>query len=298
MKPTILMAGMALAGILASAAVASPTSELAGRAAALRLAGAASPAELVRTTPAEDLAAAGPLTRVSVGANGVLLSAFLGQSLQRTVVTGDDGVVGWWNPIADAWLVSLWRRDSTGWRLRSVGAVVGDDLASAPVQGRPLTPRWIRSNASTAQALANQHREGAARFEAALRGGTLGALLNDPAGQQRAWTVVLGREGAMRRGLARLGGGAGLAATRHAMNEILVADAGAHVDPSSRAALAALPDPTRVTLRPVMALEARDGLAVLSASPLSPGVVIITHVAQGHPTRVETVALAATEARR
>lgn len=301
MKPVLAAVTLALtlAVAIARPAVASPATDLARSADALRLAGAMGAAPLIKVLPADDLEAAWPLVRVGMRSDGALLADFLAQSGQRIFVSGDDGVVGWWNPMADAWVVSLWRQGQGGWRLTQVGALLGDELASAAPTALPvLTPAWIGRNPSLIQALADQHRQGVDRFRMALRSGAAAAVLADSARQKRAWTILLGRQGAMRMGLALIGGPLGVAGARRTVEEILVADtAGRVADPDARQMLAAMPEPVRVSLRPVMVVREPGGLAVLAASPIAPGFIVLTHIPDDRAdiARIETISLFAKE---
>ena len=132
----------------------------------------------------------------------------------------------------------------------------------------------------------------------ALRSGAAAAVLADSARQKRAWTILLGRQGAMRMGLALIGGPLGVAGARRTVEEILVADtAGRVADPDARQMLAAMPEPVRVSLRPVMVVREPGGLAVLAASPIAPGFIVLTHIPDDRAdiARIETISLFAKE---
>lgn len=244
----------------------------------------------------EEMAPLKPLLGHGPGA-AVLLSGLIAESSQYVRVTGDSGLVGWWNPFDDAFLVSRWRRTAAGWRLVGLDALLDADLDPASSATSPAPFDWPLQAHGLTKALQINNRRAIRRFESADPD-RLQALLADRPRVARAWFVIGARQAIVRDMLQRAASLPGASAYGETARAALSSpDTARMIDPADGRRLAGLPAATRRSLRPVMVGQTDVGLVVLMQSPLSPAFVVAADLARTTPggalapVRLETVSL-------
>lgn len=243
------------------------------RASGLRLIGSASLENLRNVLTGDEQRAAAGLLTVTDPIEGRQLARFLGQTTQYVSVNGDTALVGWWHALDDAWIVSRWRNENGTWRIATMGALLGGDLAAnaAPASGDvPLD--WARNFKGLAATLETHNQAGIRNFMSAARGGGIENLLTNSSRQARAWKSIRDRRALQEGILARAAQSPGFGDIRKIVSQAVGQRPAKDIaaDRETRARLAALPANARATMRPIMAVQHPDGKTFLVQSPLAP----------------------------
>lgn len=266
---------------------------LASKAAAFRLIASR---DVHRIEPLLDEAerkAAAPLTELTPAFKAAMVAGSLEQSLDLVDVTGQDGLVAWWNPFDDTVIASRWAVVDGTWRLRQLGALLGSDLVGASSSSPPDKLDWPNHGADVGSALATQNATGIARLRAAVQSQALPPMLGDAARQARAWSTLIERHAQNAFILSAAVKEPGLADYRARLVAALLRKPGVKtLDPGFAHALLRLPPAARATLRPVLVVKVKTVHAVVVQSPLKPAFVIIADVDDARsPLRFRTVPL-------
>jgi hypothetical protein len=267
-----------------------PAVELAYRAGDLRLFGAKDLPTLIRHLRAADLIGARALILRGYHGVGRQLSDFLAGSTQHIVVRGNVGLVGWYNPIADAWILTEWRKGKAGWILWRTDALTGDDLAGdAPYQAAPA---WTGKPASVPVFLPERAKAQAARLQALAITPAMGALINDAKREARAWSTLELREADAAATLTRAARIKGYERWAPDLHAVMLGGGHASAPLAEfRDALHREPAEVRKALRPVAAFPEAGGLGVIVQSPLAPQVLLVADLSAAGAAPARAVAL-------
>ncbi len=258
----------------------SPGDALALHATALRLVAGTSPDKLSQLTTGEEGPALQPLFAQRDDRARAAVQQFLLHSMQLVSVKGTSATVGWWNPFADAWVITSWTLQARQWRLRETRALLGADLEDSSTS--PTTPavlQWPRRGGLLAAELWTNHRDRLRLYEQAVRSGTLPALLTDGSRQQRAWLGIVDRQSLFEATLFKLSELAGYQQFESLLHRTITAPtAGVLIAASLRTRLAALPRTALRTLQPVMVAHHDDGYTVIEQSPIAPTFLVFARL--------------------
>lgn len=247
---------------------------LATRGTGLRMAGAGSVDGLLAALKSGEATAAAPLEARASGRDGQVLSDFLRQSTQYVSVSGNDGVIGWWNPFDDLWIVSIWNRDAAGWTLVRTGAFLGSDFDTDAAPDFD----WGQSNKSFVTTLQMHNWTRVIAYQSAVRDHRLPRLMNDASLQSRAWAALPERHLLMAGQLKTVEMTPGLTGYDSLIKA--AADSAVTEDECAEicARLRSLPGYSRQTLHAVMVVRHGNGLIVAMQSPLTPAFILLADI--------------------
>jgi hypothetical protein len=219
-----------------------------------------------------------------------LLRRSIRQSRQYVVVHGKRGYTGWVNPFTGTWVVGIWNRTGTQWRLDGLYPALATEFGKTSNDKPGLNAGWIAPSKRPAEALVDAEREAVAAFKEDARSAALAQAARDSAGAERARKVMIARQAALLLGLNQAHDRPGY----HDYSVALAQLFGNAKNPDASVAalqhqVAGIPDAARNSLEPVMAIDQSNGLTFVTQSPQAPGVVVFVHFAPdpaGHPQPV------------
>ena len=173
-------------------------------------------------------------------------------------------LIGYYNPLADVWLVTRWRFAPSGWRVDEAFLVPG--IALRPARE---SSEWTEAQGSYGAALRQADARAVYRFSQAANGLGSGAL---------RLTLAQRREDNIRAALAQI---APWLASLRRFQQDRPAWTALHAWLSSRTDL---PPALRTTLIPVGTLAAPDGTALILMSPRAPSLAVLL----GNPSAATT----------
>ena len=264
---------------------------LAARAGSLRLFGPNATRAPAQNFSAAERAASAAMFDNLNAADAAMLTAFLKQSSQYVDAQGTRGVTGWWNPLADAWVIGEWRLTGSEWVLESLEPLLGEDLSSnepgPPISGASFDPRWPSARVSVKAALLQHHLVAVASFKNAYLSGHLVALTADHERTRRARIVMFAREARMRQGLAQAAAQQGVEVYTAAISAVLKPTATIDASQSVEVRrLVALPSEIRGSMEPVMAFRRPTGMTFALQSLFAPGLIVFIHFEHASPNAV------------
>jgi hypothetical protein len=261
----------------------SPEAALAARATAFRFASGVGLDHAATAVSPAEAGALAPFAGVQGDFARLMVADAVVQANQYVAVTGDAGVVGWWNPFDDAWIVTLWAETPQGWSLQRMGALIGDDLEpNVPPADQSVALNWSNASGGLAQALWARNQERVAAFKAAVQSGRLPPVLGDAARLSRAWSAIADRQSQQLGGLLQAKERPGYGAYDRVVWRALATQARSIAfDAGMKQRLDALPVAARRSLHPVMIARRADGYTLIEQSPLAPGFLVVARLHDG-----------------
>ena len=222
-----------------------------------------------------------------------LVSGILGQSVQFAAMTGDQGVVAWFDLFTGTWLISDWTRTGQNWRMTRLGATSSEALAKTNID-KP----WYRRAATLSDAIRQQARDAHTIFSTIVSTGGAERLITDSAVSRATLIAAITRaEGGDDR-LAELQRRPAYAHYSKALTDIFLTHTQqVQAPPELKKAIGSLSGAERLSLRTIDSFERPDGQTFTVQSPLAPALVFVIDykasdaVSPALPVRIETINL-------